>query len=73
MNKTQYEEFLKRKSDIGTYDGFDPIYMPDFLYDFQKDVVDWSIRKGKAAEFGDCGLGKTPMQLVWAENILRCS
>lgn len=66
-----YEEFLRRKGDIGTYDGFDPVWIPDFLYDFQKEVVDWSIRKGKAAEFGDCGLGKTPMQLVFAENVVR--
>jgi len=67
----EYREFLRRKQDIGTYDGFDPLFMPDFMYPFQRDVVDWSIRKGKAAEFGDCGLGKTPMQLVFAENIVR--
>lgn len=66
-----YAEFLQRKGDIGTYDGFEPVWMPDFLYPFQRDVVDWSIRKGKAAEFGDCGLGKTPMQLVFAENVVR--
>src|SRR5262249_43910793 len=29
------------------------------------------IRKGRAAIFADCGLGKTPMQLVWAENVWR--
>jgi hypothetical protein len=28
-------------------------------------------RKGRAAIFADCGLGKTPMQLVWAENVRR--
>jgi hypothetical protein len=27
--------------------------------------------KGRSAIFADCGLGKTPMQLVWAENIVR--
>jgi len=70
MNK-QYQEFLDGKSHIGTFDGFDPIYMPNFLFDFQRHLVDWSIRKGKSAIFADCGLGKTPMQLVWAENIVR--
>jgi len=30
-----------------------------------------AIRLGRAAIFADCGMGKTPMQLVWAENILR--
>jgi hypothetical protein len=39
--------------------------------DFQKYGVEWSIKKGRSAMFFDCGLGKTPMQLVWAENILR--
>lgn len=68
---TTYAEFLERKSQIGTYDGFEPSYMPDFLFDFQKALVEWAVRKGKAAIFADCGLGKTPQQLVWAENIVR--
>ena len=54
----------------GNY-GFDPIWMPDFLFDFQKYLVEWSLRKGRSAIFADCGLGKTPMQLVWAENVVR--
>ena len=70
-NKMDYQEFLREKSNIGAMHGFQPIFMPDFLYDFQKDLVDWSIRKGRSAIFADCGLGKTPMQLVWAENIAR--
>jgi hypothetical protein len=45
--------------------------MPDFLFDFQESLLDWSIRKGRSGIFADCGLGKTPMQLVWAENIVR--
>jgi hypothetical protein len=69
--RMKYEEFLKHKGDIGTNDGFEPVWMPDFLYDFQQTVTDWSIRKGKSAEFADCGLGKTPMQLVWGENVIR--
>jgi superfamily II DNA or RNA helicase len=66
-----YSSFIDRKSQLGTFDGFDPVWMPDFLYDFQQAVVEWAIRKGRAAIFADCGLGKTPMQLVWAENIVR--
>ena len=45
--------------------------MPDFLFDFQAALVEWAIEKGRAAHFADCGLGKTPMQLVWAENVVR--
>lgn len=67
----EYKEFLERKAQLGEGQGFEPIWIPDFLFDFQKALVDWSIRKGRAAIFADCGLGKTPMQLVWAENIVR--
>jgi hypothetical protein len=45
--------------------------MPDFLFPYQRAIVEWSLRKGRAAIFADCGLGKTPMQLVWAENVKR--
>ncbi len=51
--------------------GFDPIWLPDCLFEFQRHLVDWSIRKGRSAIFADCGLGKTIMQLVWAENVVR--
>ncbi len=51
--------------------GFDPLWMPSFLFDFQQSLVDWSLRKGRSAIFADCGLGKTPIQLVWAENVVR--
>jgi superfamily II DNA or RNA helicase len=33
--------------------------------------VDWAVRKGRAALFADCGMGKTPMQLVWAQNVVE--
>jgi len=68
---TSYQAFLDNKSQGGVMDGFEPEWMPDFLFDFQRQLVDWSTRKGKAAIFADCGLGKTPIQLVWAENVVR--
>lgn len=66
-----YQEFLARRAQIGSDDGFDPIWIPEFLFDFQKRLVEWAIRKGRAAIFADCGMGKTPMQLVWASNVVR--
>jgi len=45
--------------------------MPSFLFPFQVALTEWAIKKGRAAIFADCGLGKTPMQLVWAENVRR--
>ena len=51
-----YDDFLVRKSHIGGDSGFAPLWMPDFLYPFQSALADWSIRKGKAAVYADCGL-----------------
>lgn len=67
----KYQEFLQRKSQLNGDYGFDPLFMPDFLFDFQKALVEWACRKGRAAIFADCGLGKTPMQLVWAQNVAQ--
>lgn len=66
-----YQAFLDSKSQQAGDDGFEPVWMPDWLYDFQQYLVDWTLRRGRAAIFADCGLGKTPMQLVWAENVVR--
>lgn len=64
-----YNEFLVSKSQYGADSGFEPLEMPSFLFDFQQSLVTWALRKGRAAIFADCGLGKTPMQLVWARNV----
>ncbi len=66
-----YRRFLERKLQDTTGTGFAPVVMPDFLYGFQRHLVEWSLRHGKSAVFADCGLGKTPMQLVWGENVVR--
>ena len=66
-----YAQFLDRKTQLDGMHGFEPGWIPDFLFPFQRSLVEWSLRKGRAAIFADCGLGKTPMQLVWAENIRR--
>lgn len=67
----KYNEFLDKKTHLAAGGGFEPSFMPDYLFDFQKDLVEWAVRQGRAAIFADCGLGKTPMQLVWAENVVR--
>ncbi len=68
---SDYGTFLKKKSQSDNLAGFEPVFMPDFLFDFQKALVEWAVRKGRAAIFADCGLGKGPMQLTWAENVVR--
>ena len=66
-----YNNFIDLKSQLDINSGFDPVFMPDFLFDFQKHLIRWAVKKGRAALFADCGTGKTPMQLVWAENVVR--
>ncbi len=66
-----YEQFLKSKAIPDNSCGFKPVWMPKFLFDFQRMLVDWSVARGRAAVYADCGLGKTPMQLVWAQNVVQ--
>jgi hypothetical protein len=66
-----YNEFIDRKTQLGGDYGFEPTWMPSQLFPFQQSLVQWACRKGRAAIFADCGLGKTPMQLSWAENVAR--
>ena len=66
-----YQSFLYRKSQEGGNYGFEPIHMPSYLFDFQESLIVWALRKGRSAIFADCGLGKTPMELVWADNVVR--
>jgi superfamily II DNA or RNA helicase len=39
------------------------------LYPWQSAIVRWALRKGRAAIFADCGLGKTFMQVAWADAL----
>ncbi len=66
-----YTDFLDAKTHAGADQGFDPIALPSSLFDFQQALVTWALRKGRAAIFADCGLGKTLMELVWADNVAR--
>lgn len=68
---SEYSDFLASKAQVGTNDGFDPIWLPSFLKDFQTSMVEWAILKGRGALLEDCGLGKTIQELVWAENVVR--
>ena len=51
-----YQKFLERKTAISGMFGFDPVFVPDYLFDFQKHLVEWSLKKGRAAIFADTGL-----------------
>lgn len=64
-----YREFLAAKEQLANAGGFAPTVLPHHLFDFQRELVDWAVRQGRAALFADCGLGKTPMELAWAQNV----
>jgi hypothetical protein len=70
---TNYQEFLDSKKykviNYGRKINRDDIHSK--LFDWQKDIVAWALERGKGAIFADCGLGKTPMQLIWAEYIMK--
>ena len=68
-NWSDYDLFLEGKSQIGGMSGFVPHWIPDWLFPFQQTLTEWAIRKGRCGLFEDCGLGKTPQFLVWAENV----
>lgn len=65
-----YQDFLANKfiSDIETGLEKTP-KLNQKLFGFQKDIVSWALRRGRAAIFADCGMGKTPMQLEWARHV----
>lgn len=67
----EYHEFLKSKQyrhqSYGKRCTVDDIH--PMLFDFQKDITAWAVRKGCAALFLDTGLGKTYCQLEWIRNI----
>lgn len=68
-SRPSYASFLDGKRQLAGNFGFDPLFMPESAFPFQKHLIEWSVRKGRAALFADCGLGKTLMQLAWAENV----
>lgn len=66
----KYSSFLDSKKKTSTPTGFTPCSpLSPHLFPYQRAIVDWSIRRGRAAVFADCGMGKTLMQLAWAEAV----
>ena len=71
MTQTDYETFLASKRQTVALHGKEVSGIHPMLYPFQAKLVEWACRKRRAAIFADCGLGKTPMQLIWADTVLR--
>lgn len=66
----EYHAFLEKKKLIDSPTGLTTIpELNPMLFDFQRDIVKWALRRGRAAIFADCGMGKTAMQLEWARHV----
>lgn len=65
----EYEEFVARKRRAEVATGHQPSDLNEHLFDFQHAIVSWAVRRGRAAIFADTGLGKTLMQLSWADEV----
>ena len=69
-----YLSFIQHKTEASIHTDSIQVDVQDInhlLYSFQRDVVRWALAKGRAAIFADCGLGKTPMQLEWSQQIVN--
>lgn len=65
-----YAKFLDSKRPVVPVAGFDPQEpLHEALFQYQADIVRWALRRGRAAIFADCGMGKTLMQLEWARHV----
>ena len=69
----QYSEFLNRKRHSIGDSGIEPKWIPPFAFDFQVNIIERGLRKGRIGLFLDTGLGKTMIQLSIAENIIRAT
>lgn len=66
-----YADFIAGKRRKLQPMGFKPSKLNSNLFDWQATIVDWAVRRGRAALFEECGLGKTLQQLAWAEQVVR--
>lgn len=66
-----YHQFIRDKELKFTVSGFDAESVNEYLKPFQRDIVKWALKLGKAALFLQCGLGKTICQLSWADAVIN--
>lgn len=66
-----YEEFINSKKHLGNEYGIEPTFIPDQMFDYQKHVSKYAIKKGRCAVYLDTGLGKTIIELTVAVNYIK--
>jgi len=66
-----YKQFLEQKTHLIGEFGFEPNFIPDMAFDFQREIITKAVKKGRMAVFADTGLGKTLIQISIAQNIVN--
>ncbi len=67
-----YHDFLARKAITDPPTGLERVPdLPSRLFDHQRDITAWALRRGRAALFAGTGLGKSFMELAWADAVHR--
>lgn len=70
IDAMEYCDFIKTKSFYYHETSFEgEVWYPEKMFQFQRDCVEWALKRGKSALFLDTGLGKTITQLTWAKNV----
>lgn len=65
-----YDSFIKTKEFQDVQSGFEPDAINPNLFDFQEAITRWALRRGRAAIFANTGMGKTAMQMAWADAVV---
>lgn len=71
MQATDYAAFLRSKHVRPDPAGFEPGDLGPWPKPWQAEITAWACRMGRAGIWADCGLGKTLMQLLWADQVVR--
>lgn len=74
MNQS-YSDFIEAKAITATFTGHEVLEsdLNSNLFDFQLAIVKWALKRGRAAIFADTGLGKTLMQISWADEVVKAT
>lgn len=64
-----YSDFIARKLTKVPPTGLADFRLPDGLFDHQRVLTEWAVKRGRAAIFADTGLGKSRMQLAWSAAV----
>ncbi len=68
---SDYDRFIESKCHRVEPVGFEPVSLHPSLRPDQRDITRWACRLGRAADWADCGLGKSRVQTQWAAEVAR--